>query len=475
MTQDAVPAKVFPVKKLLFAVLGIVAGFIIAKLTPTEMLSREALMVLGLFVWAVCFWVGNVIPDFITGLIMITLYVIFGLVPFNVAYGAFSSDTIWLMLSAMILGGAIGKTGMLKRITLKIMKVLPASFVGQSTAMLLAGTVVAPMIPTMSAKAAMAAPFAAGISEELGYKPNTKAAAGIFIAMYMGFCGTGPVFLSSTFLNYTGLGLMSDPGIATKFNWIYWLGATSVFALIFLVGAFFMIKSYYGPKQEEKISGDYVGEQLAALGKMKTPEKITICTTLFVLALWMTQQLHGIAAGVVAVIAFIILGFTKVIDATDIRKLPWEVIIYMGGIVSLSTIFPKFEIDKWLEHILSPLFQPLFSNMFLFVIVASIAFYLIRLVMVSQTTMLVMFVLLLQPFAIEAGVSPWVLIFMAIACNNTWNVKYQNVQFVIAHAATQDKMCTFAQTIPGSIMYMILCTVGLVASIPLWKLMGIMP
>ena len=58
-------------KKWIGAVLGIVLGAVILFLPPPQGLSRDAMALMGVLVFAVCYWVFDVFPDYVLSLIHI--------------------------------------------------------------------------------------------------------------------------------------------------------------------------------------------------------------------------------------------------------------------------------------------------------------------------------------------------------------------------------------------------------------------
>ncbi len=46
---------------------------------------------------------------------------------------------------------------------------------------------------------------------------------------------------------------------------------------------------------------------------------------------WLTAELHGVTPGVIALIPVIALFGVKILDASDFRSLPWEVLVLLGG------------------------------------------------------------------------------------------------------------------------------------------------
>ena len=54
----------------IMAALSVVLGLGVANIAPPAALTAEAMWALGLLVWAICAWVGQVFDDYVVALIM---------------------------------------------------------------------------------------------------------------------------------------------------------------------------------------------------------------------------------------------------------------------------------------------------------------------------------------------------------------------------------------------------------------------
>ena len=90
--------------KQIVAVLAVVLGIAIALMTPPNGLNRQAMIALGIVVWAVFWWITQIIPEYVTALMMCTLWAGTKCVGFKVAFDSFSSAGWWIMVGAFGLG-----------------------------------------------------------------------------------------------------------------------------------------------------------------------------------------------------------------------------------------------------------------------------------------------------------------------------------------------------------------------------------
>jgi sodium-dependent dicarboxylate transporter 2/3/5 len=70
--------------------------------------------------------------------------------------------------------------------------------------------------------------------------------------------------------------------------------------------------------------------------------------------LWMSEALHGIPSPVISFIPIIVLAITGVMDADDIRGLPWDVLLLIFGGMSLGAAVQETGVADWMASQVSP-------------------------------------------------------------------------------------------------------------------------
>lgn len=460
--------------KIAGCVIAVIIGVIIALITPPTGLTQGSMIILGSLVTAIILWIINLIPDYAVGMMLCASWVIFKVLPFNQAFASFSSTSWWMIIGGLGIGVAVSSTGLMKRIALHVMKLFPSTFKGQTLAVMLAGVLVSPAIPSTNAKGSIAAPLSLSISDTMGYERKSKPSAGLFMAMFYGFVGAAPIFLSATFMNYSARGLMSEQAQAS-ITWGSWLIRALPWALVFIVGGYFAINHFYKPEKDVRLAAGFIDQQIKENGKMTSKEKITAVVLVLTLILWILERQIGISSTVTAVVALSVLITTKVISVDQFKKaLPWNSIIFIGCALNLSTVLPAVGINDWIMVNLGEHIQVVLSNPYLMVIALSLMVYLIRFVLVSLAAAVTIFVLMVLPLLAGTGIDPFVIAFITLTSVNIWVLHYQNPPFLTTYYAVDGVMATPSQTLKGSLIYMVLNIVGLLVSVPFWQLLGLL-
>lgn len=461
-------------KKLLHEAIAVAAGLIVMFLPPPTGLTQQSMQVIGLLLWAIINWILLPMPEHVTALIMCSMWVILKIVTFGEAFAQFSGTTVWLVIGVLGIGAAVTKCGLLTRIALLTMKLFPATFRGQVMALLGAGTVVAPLIPSTTAKISIVGPMVSAMGQELGLEKRSKGMGGLMVAMYTGFCLTGPVFLSASFFGYIILAAL-PPEVQMQFGWGQWFVAVIPWAIVMLVLSYFAITRMYKPATKAELSKEMIKKKLADLGPMKREEKITLIVLFVAIVFWVLERTINIPAVIPALLALSILTATGVFTAQDYAtKIPWHIITFIGGIMAAASVLAKVGVNDWIAQTFGPFMGNLTSSPYIFIPIVAVFIFLARFVVVDIVMPLTLFTVLLTPFCVSAGMSPWVCGFMVYVMNMVWAVKFQNPNYLIGFtAAGGEETIGFAQTAKYSLVYVVIAIIGLVVSIPYWQLLGI--
>jgi DASS family divalent anion:Na+ symporter len=472
--QSQTRTRSYDIKKIGGAVLGAVLGIYVGLHAPPTGLTVPAMHAAGVVVWAILFWIFEVIPEYITSILMCTLWVTLKAVPFPKAFASFNDSNWWILVGAFGLGAAAAKTGLLRRIALLILNFFPATFSGQSWALLGAGTILSPLIPSGSAKAAIASPLALAISDSLRCARKSRGACGIFGAMWIGFCVIGtPAFLSGTFINYATSARFPEHYHVT---WLAWLEYAAPWTIVMFIGLGSAIYFLYRPKEKLSLPEEALPEELSRLGPMSRAEKITATVAVLTLVMWVLEPLHKIPSGEIAIYSICVLLALSVVGREDFRKgIDWPAIVYIGCLMNIGVVFQALKIDLWLGQALEPVVGRFITNPYLFVVVFALAVYAFRFVMVSITSSVIIITVVLGPLVLSHGMHPWIVAFIAMACVNIWFFFFMNAWFVLAFYGAGGEMIEHRKLVKLSTAYAIINVVAFLVSVPYWRFLHLIP
>ncbi len=459
--------------KYAVALLSIVAGVAIALTSPPEGLTPQAMTAIGVLVFAVGWWICQIVPEYVTGMLMCTLWAATGSVKYGVAFSTFAGKGWWMMVGAFALGAVAGRTGLLRRISLYVLTLFPATFRGQVLGLMGAGTIISPLVPSMNAKSALSAPLALAISDSLGAERKSPAASGLLAACYTGFVLMGHIFLSGSFSHYMLISALPEQfrGVSW-FDWLLWALPWGVVAFVGLALYIFWAHS---PKEPLTLPKGYGRKELDKIGPMSRDEKIVLGVILCALIGWMTAFLHHISGAAIAVVAMCVLLGVKTMTAEDFKsRIEWPAIFLIGCVFNMARVVKALNIDTWLSHALTPIMSFVMSSTPVMIVSIVAVIIVIRFLITNMTSGSIIIAIVMMPSVIAAGINPWIVIFVAFTAANLFFFKYMNTIYLCAQFTTHGEMSDHWPMAKFCIAYTVISTIGFLVSIPFWKMFGLM-
>ena len=367
----------------------IIAGPLLAVLVYVLLgnsgLEHEPRAVAGIGVWMAFWWMTEAIPLAATSLLPLVLFPIAGVMPLKDSASAYAHPLVALFLGGFILGLAVERWGLHKRVALTTVLA-----VGTKPGRLIAGFMLATAVLSMfisnTATAIMLLPIAMSViglldrlhDKEGGMGPNFAAALLLGIA-YASSIG-GVATITGTQPNLLLIGFLKEQGI--EIGWGQWLKLGLPMCAVMLPLAWLILTKIALPIRVESVPGvrGYLRTELCALGRVGRGEWITIGVFSMVAGGWIsrkfvTQQLNtngfewigeritmlgdpGIAMlGAVALFAIPVYPSKRqfAMDWKTAKKLPWDVLLLFGGGLALAAAMKASGLDVAIGNALSGL------------------------------------------------------------------------------------------------------------------------
>jgi CRP-like cAMP-binding protein len=158
---------------------GLAAGLAIWAAPQIEGLSVQSMHMLALLTWAVIFWAFDVLPDYVVGLGLIVGWILFAIVPPEVAVSGFTTSPFFLIIGVLGITASLQSSGLLFRLALYILRCFPLSYRGQATGLSLSGTAITTFIPDSTSATAILALASTRISSSGSPITNCRTAAAV--------------------------------------------------------------------------------------------------------------------------------------------------------------------------------------------------------------------------------------------------------------------------------------------------------
>jgi len=418
----------------------------------------------------------DALPEGILALLLAGVWVVGGVVPPAAALSGFSSESWILVVSVLALGAAIAASGLLYRIALWTVAHSRGGFVGQVTALSVAGVLLGPAAPNATARVTLIAPAMSELVEALGYTPQSRPAAGLAMATLIGFGQIGAAFLTSSTTAVLVFAVLPQSG-RIELNWLSWAVLAAPANILLLLGLVVSIVWLYRPRSRAEPEGstqrDVVRLQRRLLGRPARNERISFVVGAGLLLGFVTQPLHGIHPTWIAVFAFAALGAMRVITVNTLRSVNWSFALLFGMLASMSKVFSDTGLDKWIAGAVSGLVGNLATVPVLFVAALTLLCFAVSFVLRWQAAA-PLITIALAPVADAAGIHPFVVGLVALIACNGFFLPYQSTTYLAMYHGSAGKLFTHAQARPAALAYGVVTLLALCASVIAWRAMGLL-
>ncbi|MFZ5826631.1 MAG: SLC13 family permease [Bacillota bacterium] len=435
--------------------------------------ASPAYYLLAVFVLAGVNWALATLPDHVVALAAAFVSVVMGIATLEGAFGGFSSASWWILLAVLGVVVPVTRTGLLYRAALVMLRVLPPTHRWQALALTLTGIAMTPCVPNGNARVSILAPLATELSDAMQLPLRSKGSTALAMATYL---GAGQIYF--LFLNGAPMTIILwsilPPDIKGQVSWGSWFLAALPMGLTLLIGFLALLFFYYRPESAKPISRSTVALQQAVLGPVTRQEWLLVAVVSTLLLGFITEPWHGISATWLAVGIFLFLMGSGLLDKQGLKQVDWSLTIYMGAVISLSSVAQSVGLNQTLTDMIAPWVMRLHLSATPFLMGVAILTILFRLA-VPPPVVTVVLTVALEPVARVLGVSPFAVGLTVVTFCSSWLVPQQWSVFLSLVTSTNERCFTPDQVKGLAWANNLLLMLGLLAGIPLWRSMGLMP
>ena len=328
---------------------------------------------LAMVFWMAAWWMTEAVPIEATSLLPLALFPLFGIAPIAKAAAPYASDVIYLFMGGFILGLAIERWGLDKRIAFFTLRLT-----GTHPAAMTAGFMVAAAFLSMwisnTACAAMMVPIAvsvidmvlrtrtgAGLRESGGIPAQHRGESNFAVGLLLAVAYSASIGGIATLIGSPPNGIAARfiaQAYGTEVSFATWMAVGLPFTLLFLPIAWLLLTQVLFPARFGAIEGgrQLLADQYRKLGPIGAGERVTLAIFGAAAFLWVfggllrdvviagARPLAGLSDSVVAILAALALFLVPVDVKRGVRamdwetavKMPWGVLVLFGGGLSLA-------------------------------------------------------------------------------------------------------------------------------------------
>lgn len=367
-------------------------------------LTQNGKFMIGILLTAAILWITEPIPLAATGLLIMILQPLLGIIPAEEIYSTFGNQAVFFLIGAFIIAAAVETHGLHRRIALKFLKHFENTPRRFTFGIMLSSALLSFIMPEHGV-AALFLPIVTSILLAMKIIPKESNFGKVSVLSIAYGCSIGSLgTLIGGARNPLTIGFLADAGITVTFlDWMIY-AVPVVFIALPIV---WLILQFVFPIEIKHISTarNEIEQQVQMQGKIKQNEIIVLSILVFTVFLWIFFSHYtyfGLAG--IALLGSILLFLTGSITWKDVeKKVPWGIIVLYGGAITLGLGMQQTGAGSWIAQ---NLFQLMSGNIYL--IIFSLILFTILLTNVMSNTGAVA-VLLPIGFAIATeipGISP---------------------------------------------------------------------
>ncbi|MCK6555016.1 DASS family sodium-coupled anion symporter [Candidatus Binatia bacterium] len=335
----------------LLVAIGIGLYGLVLALPAPEGLSVAGQKALAIFALCVFYWVFDVLPLMVTGVLAIIMLPLTGVMPATKAYALFGNEAVFFILGVFILAACLMKSGLSTRLALTILRRF-----GKSPRMLLTSVLIlnAVMSFLMSehAVAAMNFPIVLEIVAVLGLRRGrSNYGKAMFLALAWGTTIGGVATMLGGARAPLAIGMLRE-STGLSFSFAEWSVAILPLVVVLLAICYCVIVAFFPIDVEDVRAADAVlRAKSLALGRMRYTEGAIAGIMLITLAAWIVGGeefgLANIALG--AVVVLFVLGLVTWREVEGYVN--WGVLLMYGGAISLGSAINQSGAAAWIAQV----------------------------------------------------------------------------------------------------------------------------
>jgi sodium-dependent dicarboxylate transporter 2/3/5 len=348
-------------RRLIGAILGPITGVLVWCL-PLG-LEPRAHATFAIVAFMLVYWLTEPVEHSITALVGCYAFWALRVVPFPIAFSGFVSTSPWFVFGALLMGEAVSRTGLAKRIGYVVI-----GRVGTSYPRLLLGSITLVyllhfLIPTPNAELAILLPLLVGVVAVFGLGPHSNVVKGLFIIVTYSCTLFAKMNLAAA-ANILARGLIEEQ-TGTRLLWGQWFLAFLPAALVTIAACWLTVRWLY-PAEPDELAGGQQSFQnaLNTMGPWSRDEQKTLAWLLLAITLWATDFLHHTNPAMVALGIGLLLTLPKVgvLDTKTIKSVNFLLIMFISGALSMGNVLIETQALHIVTDRLMPWIAPLLSD-----------------------------------------------------------------------------------------------------------------
>ena len=452
--------------------IGLITGSLLAillVLNPIKGLSPQGQMCLALTLMTVVFWGFQIAQSGYTSGLYLALLIILGVAKPEVVLSPWIGSTMYLVIGAYLIAGAVKTSGLGERIAYKFILKFVNSYQSIIISIFVLTFILSILIPHPWPRSFLIMSVMAVVirSAELPKEDAIKIGFTVFAAsvpVSMIFL-TGDSVINTLAVQASGVQL-------GWLGWFYHMGPPNIIASILTCA---LILALFKPSVAVTINKEEISQKLTALGPISGLEKRTICWIGLAIILWMTDSLHGINIGWITLLIAMLMSMPLiggVLTPKNWSEVPMHVLLFLTAAMAIGKVGGVTGMNAWVAATVLPATVP--SNPYILAAFITTISIVIHMLLGSVIAVMGIAIPALLLFTQSMGINPLVptfLVYTAIAIH--YILPFQHLNMLVG-LGDENGMYTQKETIRlGMPLIIVVYIITVVVEIPWWHMTGL--
>lgn len=306
---------------------------------------------IGILITAALLWITEPIPLAATGLFIILLQPLLGIMSAEQVFSSFGNQAVFFLIGAFIIAAAIETQGLHKRMALAFLKRFETTPRFFTFGIMISCAMLSFIMPEHGV-AALFLPIILSILVAMRLIPKQSNFGKISLLSIAYGCSIGSLgTLIGGARNPLTIGFLSDAGITVTF--VEWMIYAIPVVIITLPIVWIILQIVFPIEINDiTLAKNEIEHQVAKQGTLKKQEILVLSILVFTIFLWIFFSHYtyfGLAG--IALLGSTLLFITGTINWKDVeKKVPWGIILLYGGAITLGIGMQQTGAGSWIAH-----------------------------------------------------------------------------------------------------------------------------
>lgn len=456
-----------------FVSLSFLLIFISLFIPASPIMGGKGWVTLAILCFAIILWFTEVIPAAITSLSVIVLFPLFNVLTFEEAALGLGNEIIWLIIAMLIMGEAVKKTNLDKRLAFFIVSLAQGKINLIFLSFIILAFLLTFIIPSAMGRLTILLPIALGFIQAFENNVDRNFSKSIILII------TFTPYISTVSV-LTGAGgsiyavSLFETMLGFEWGYLQWLIVMMPITLIVLL-LFWLLLLWLFPTNVSYLENvnTFLDNKKREIGKITVSEKKLIGLYLLLILLWMTKGIHqmSISMSALLITIFIFVPGFNIISWKNVRKdIDWEVPLLFASGFTIALGLEKNGVVNGMKVLLEDYLNS-FTG-FLLPLILMLIFVFIRLFFTNFTAMVASLMPVALSFASGSPFNPvWLGMICVIASSTSYVLPSQSIgnmtTFATNYYSSRDLL------VLGSYVTLLMIVITLIVAFVYWPLVGI--